>query len=82
MASTPQNTRTVADTTVEEILNTVCPPRSDTTGAHLVACGPEAYLIVIQGPESRRLCARTLEFLDALYEKVEENVESGGETDS
>lgn len=72
-------TRTAADTTVKEILDTVCPPRSDTTGAHLVSCGPDAHLLVIQGPESRWLTARVLEFLDALHERTEEMANAGSD---
>jgi 3-deoxy-D-arabino-heptulosonate 7-phosphate (DAHP) synthase len=57
--------RTAEDTTVAEILTTVAPPRDDTTGAHVVAAG-EAFLIVIQGPESVHLTRMVLDYIEAL----------------
>lgn len=53
--------------TLADLLTITKPPRKDTTAAHLTAVGPN-YVITIQGPESRWLAARTLEFIEALHE--------------
>lgn len=58
-------------------METIAPPREGTTGAHLVAVGQD-YLVVIQGPESRWLAARVLEYLEALQAQVEENGQQSG----
>lgn len=63
-------TRTAEDTTVAEILETVAPPRQDTTGVHLVAVG-QSYLLVIQGPEALHLSRLVLDFVDALHERAD-----------
>jgi len=63
--------RTTSDTTVAEILDTVAPPREGCTGCQLVTCGPEEFLLVIQGPEGRDLTHKILDYVDALYKASE-----------
>jgi hypothetical protein len=65
-----ETTRTAEDTTVAEILETVAPPRPETTGVHLVAVG-QSYLLVIQGPEALHLSRLVLDFVDALKERAD-----------
>lgn len=65
---TAAKSRSASDTTIADLLRTVCPPRSDTTGCHVVAVGQE-FLLVIQGPEAHTLVSRVLTFIDSLHEQ-------------
>jgi hypothetical protein len=62
--------RTIKDTTIEEILETVAPPREGTTGAQLVGLGKDRFMLVIQGPEAGKLTQALLAFLQALHDKA------------
>lgn len=66
-----QATRTAEDTTVAELLETIAPPRDDTTGVHLVAVG-QTYLLAVQGPEALHMTRLILDFVEALHSKAEE----------
>lgn len=74
MADNQPHDRTADDTTLEELFETVAPPRKGTTGAHVVACNRkegQAYLLVVQGPEAPVLMNRILDFVEAVYDKTE-----------
>jgi hypothetical protein len=65
--------RTASNTTLEEILNTVKPPRKDTTGAHVVGIAEhDAWMLIMQGPEATDLMRLVLEFVETLYDEAED----------
>jgi glycine cleavage system aminomethyltransferase T len=68
----PSPANSAENITVAELLDLTAPPRADTTGFHLTNAGKDAYVLTIQGPESRWLTARVLEFIEALHMKTME----------
>jgi len=63
-------TRTMEDTTVAELMETVAPPRPNATGVHVIGVGKD-FLIAVQGPESLHMTRRILDFVEAMHQAVE-----------
>ena len=64
--TTETKPRSAEDTTIAELLDTVAPPRSGTTGVHVVNVTPN-YLVVVQGPEALHMTRLILDYVEALH---------------